>query len=471
MACVLLAGGCATYQYESRPLNVEQTTQAYNQRTLNDVSLREFISGYGYPVPEWPMKTWDLHALTLAGYYFNPELQVVIARHKKSLVNEEVARIYPNPGIQIPLEYHSDTSGGVSPWLLGIIFDLVFERSEKREARYSKALAESDVTRTGILESAWQIYRSIRQAWSAYYTAVKSRKFLQKKLEAVEEINGILSRSFELGQTSEFEINAMRLELQKVRLELVNQNVRVTDALHRLAGEIGVPVSAFAELDFSFDGIEQYLESNELDDSRLQKVALTHRLDMQRALSEYAAQEATLKLEIEKQYPDIVLSPGFVFDQSDNIWALGASWIIPLLHPQNEGPIKLALADREIKQAEIISLQTGIINEIELAQSRLESTNEALGEAELLMQEAVDRKRQIQKQYELGYIDNLVLLRNKLELLTIEGALVDFQFNVINAAFNYEDVIQYPLLDIPGYQLSDSLNNNKRQGVNTDEIH
>ncbi|HKK16079.1 MAG TPA: TolC family protein [Gammaproteobacteria bacterium] len=462
LTCVFIAGGCTTYQYEALPLNVEQSTLDYNRRSLDDPSLHEFMSEYGYPQRQWPLSSWDLQALTLAGYYFNPDLQVAIARHEKSLVNEEVTTLYPNPGIQIPLEHHSDTPDGISPWLIGIVFDLIFERSEKREARYDKARAESDITRIEILQGAWQIYKSVRQAWLDHFAAISTKEFLERKLETLNSINSILSRSFELGQASEFEINAMRLELQRAKLELVNQDVQVTESLHRLASEIGIPVSALDGKDLGFSGIDQYLDSEQLNDSRLQKVALTHRLDMQHALSEYAAFESALKLEIQNQYPDITLSPGFIFDQGDNIWTLGASWVIPLLHPQNQGPIKLALADREIKQAEIISLQTSIINQIKQAQSRIESTSTALQDAELLMQEATDRNSQVQRQYELGYIDNLAVLRSKLELHSIERALVDFQINVINAAFNYEDVVQYPLLDIPGYKLSNDTDINAR---------
>lgn len=460
IALCLFSTGCVKYDYTAKPVDTDQHAESYVNRQLDDPGLREFMDEYGYATGEWPRKSWDLHGLTLAGYYFNPKIQVAIARHNKSLVNEEVAGIYPNPGIQIPFEHHSDTSGGVSPWLIGIVLDFVFERSAKREARVEHARTESDITKIEILKSAWQIYKSVRQSYLDFFVAVSIREFLQRKHEVVEEIVNILSRSYELGQTSEFELNTMRLELQKVRLELVNQDVLITDTLHKLAGEIGVPVSAINGVNLDFSEIDQYLDSDELNDLKLQKIALTHRLDMQQALSEYAAFEAALKLEIEKQYPDVNLSPGFVFDQNDNIWALGASWVLPLLHPQNEGPIKLALADRTIKQAEIISLQSGIINEIKLADSRLESTGIALEEAQLLMQEALERNRQMEKQYDLGQINTLVVLRNKLELLSIERALEEIEVNVINAAFDYEDVIQYPLLDIPGYQLNTDMKTN-----------
>lgn len=47
-------------------------------------------------------------------------------------------------------------------------------------------------------------------------------------------------------------------------------------------------------------------------------------------LNIYVQAESELRLDIEKQYPDLVLSPGFLFDQSDYIWPLAALWVLPL---------------------------------------------------------------------------------------------------------------------------------------------
>ena len=454
---VLFSSACATYQYDAKPVETKQITAEYIKRNLENTELGNFLSEYGYVRNDWPMKIWDLRALALAGYFYNPDIQVAIAEYNKSITNADVAALYPNPGIQIPLEYHDETGGGISPWLIGIIFDFVFERGAKRQARVDIAEAEKDTARLSILQKAWQIYTDIRDAYLDHFVALSTYEFLEKKEEIIVSLLDLLERSFELGETSAFEVNSTRLELQKVKLELASEQIRISDSRHILAGKIGIPASALEKIQFSFDEIVRYLEFSSYDRGDVQELALTHRLDIQQALLEYAVYESALRLEIENQYPDINLSPGFIFDQSDNVWTLGTSWIIPLLHTNNESAIRLALEDRKIKQAEIFSLQTGILNEIELSRSRLESTKLALGQAILLMEEASDRNLKLQKQFELGYLDNLPLIRNRLELLSIEGALGDFELNVIKAAFGYENTVQYPLTDIPGYLLYDDI--------------
>ena len=53
----------------------------------------------------------------------------------------------------------------------------------------------------------------------------------------------------------------------------------------------------------------------------LQTTALLNRLDIRIALEKYAAAESKLKLELAKQYPDLVISPGYAFEFGDNIWS------------------------------------------------------------------------------------------------------------------------------------------------------
>ena len=103
---VVFSVGCTTYQYDAKPVETKQNTVEYNLRNLENPELGSFLDSYGYNTVSWPIKTWDLHALTLAGYFYNPELQVAISEYNKSVTNTDVVSLYPNPGIQIPLEYH-----------------------------------------------------------------------------------------------------------------------------------------------------------------------------------------------------------------------------------------------------------------------------------------------------------------------------------------------------------------------------
>ena len=454
IACfsILLVSGCATYQYEARPLETKQVFNEFRLRTLGDAKLKDFMQTYHYSIKEWPLQNWDLEALTLAAFYFHPDIQVAIAEYARSKTHEETVNQLINPGIQLPLEYHSDTSGGKSPWLIGLLFDFILEREGKRQARYEQAHAEASVARINIYSTAWGIYSNLRQRYFEYYAAVKNQELLNEQKNNLENVLSLVSRRRELGQASEFEVNAARLDLQRIKLETTSQEIIVVEAFQSLANAIGIPAPALENSKLLLTDIDDFNNIGNMTLEQLQEIALLHRLDIQKAIEDYAAFEAALKLEIEKQYPDITLSPGFIFDQNDKIWAIGAAWILPLFHPQNEGPIKEALAMREVKQAEFLALQANVINEISTAFARFTARQNALHQAQQLLQDIKERNEQLQKQYNLGYLDLLALQRSVIEVSTVEKALSDIRFSVTQSVGGLEDTLQYPQFTRDKYQ-------------------
>ena len=444
MIVLLCTFACTTYQYEAKPLDAGRTAQDYSARSLEVPGLKEFIQSYQYPVPQWPLADWDLQALALASWYFHPDLQVAMAEYRKALVHEETVKERINPGVQIPLEHHSDTAGGKSPWHIGVLFDLIFEREAKRQARSDQAAAEAGAANMNIQNVAWNIYGQLRQKYIDYYSSRMIDEQLAAQAGITEEIVKLLLRRKELGQVSDFEISSMQIELQRIRLQQASQKFALVSAVHALAGAIGIPGAALEHVALSFADLEMTGGAGDLSEDEVRSLALTHRFDIRQSLAEYNVNEAALRLEIEKQYPDLTLSPGFVFDQGDMIWALGAAWILPLLHPQNAGAIREAMAQREIKQAEFLALQARVINELEAARSRLVAQKEALQQAQQLLQETMTRSRQMQKQFDLGYLDHLELSRSKFEVAAAEQSVLDLRISVLKAAGQLEDALQYP---------------------------
>lgn len=449
---MMILGGCATYHYEASPLQNKQLAEEYLGRNLDDPHLKDFLDQHHYPINQWPMKNWDIDALALAAYYFHPELQIAISEYDKANIHAEFVNQRINPGVSVPPEYHSDTGGGKSPWSVGLLFDFILERPAKRQARYEQAQAELNTARIHVNSVAWNIYSEMRRMYFNYQAVLKNQELLARQKEYAEQNMQLLNRRMELGQASEFEVSSMQLELQRVRLALTSHKVTVVEAWHALASSLGLPASALVNVQFPDEYQKYYAAISNLDQSELQGIALTQRMDIQQALAEYAAHEAQIRLEIEKQYPDITLSPGFLFDQGDNIWQLGAAWVLPLFHTQNEGPIMEALAERKIKQAEFLALQSRVINEVSSARDGLKAQIEALKEAEQLLEEVHDRNQQINRQYKLGYADHLQLSRSLLEMASVEQAVSELKYSVIKTAGQLEDTLQYPIFSKQTYQ-------------------
>jgi outer membrane protein TolC len=112
--------------------------------------------------------------------------------------------------------------------------------------------------------------------------------------------------------------------------------------------------AALAETRFNFSSFRFLTRSISSQQARRQ--ALLSRADILASLSQYAASEAALQLEVAKQYPDVHLSPGYEFDQGDNKWSLGLTVTLPVLN-QNRGGIAEAEARRLESGETFLALQ------------------------------------------------------------------------------------------------------------------
>ena len=75
------AWGCASP--EPRPLDPQRSEAEFRARTLEDPGLRRFIEANpGATATPFPPASWDLGMLTLAAFYYQPDLDLARARHE-----------------------------------------------------------------------------------------------------------------------------------------------------------------------------------------------------------------------------------------------------------------------------------------------------------------------------------------------------------------------------------------------------
>src|SRR5690242_15637812 len=91
--CATLAlfalAGCVGFR--AAPLSPEQSADAFSARSFADPGLLRFLGG--------PPPVWDLDALTLAAFYFHPELDVARAQWRSAKAAQETAAERPNPSV------------------------------------------------------------------------------------------------------------------------------------------------------------------------------------------------------------------------------------------------------------------------------------------------------------------------------------------------------------------------------------
>jgi outer membrane protein TolC len=444
LVAVLVSGmsSCAYQEYEPAPIETNEIINNIVSRDVNEPDFIDFMHENG--IAQWPVKQWSFEEITLAALYFNPQMEAEFAEFDLSEAQALLLLQRENPVIGVPLEHHSDTSDGVSPWTIGILFDFIFERPAKRRAKQDRAQAEIQAALVGVSESVWDLRSELKLAWIKYTSALILSDFIKNESKLLEDSHVILHRQHELGESSYFEVSNTRLEMQRLKLGSSHHQVVVSDDYYELLALVGLSPEKMSSQEFilSDDGALPGIE--DISQLTIQNMALHERYDIKQAMFVYQAHEAALRLEIERQYPDITLSPGFIFDQDDKIWALATSWVLPLFH-HNEAQINEALAKRHLLQKQFQVLQSNLIHELAKKRHRYIALMDSLHQAEALVNELKDRENIYQKQYDSGYTGKLDLLRNQLETLRAERAHFEIRVSLNKSLADLEALIQTPL--------------------------
>ena len=115
----LLINGCVTFH--AKPLVPERTAETFESRTLTDPALRAFIEkNLHSAAAPWPPETWDFTLLSLAAFYYHPDLDVARAEWDVAKAGQVTAGERPNPNLNIAPEYAVNEPAGSSPWVAGL---------------------------------------------------------------------------------------------------------------------------------------------------------------------------------------------------------------------------------------------------------------------------------------------------------------------------------------------------------------
>src|SRR5438477_8398452 len=96
MTVFALLTGCVTFH--PKPLLPEKTATDFEARTLQDPGLKAFMeANLQHPLPAWPLHLWNLDTLTLAAFYYHPDLDIARAQWAVARASQRTASERPNP--------------------------------------------------------------------------------------------------------------------------------------------------------------------------------------------------------------------------------------------------------------------------------------------------------------------------------------------------------------------------------------
>ena len=437
--------GCASYH--PRVLVPSVTAAAFQARSLDNPKLRTFLAHFGRPPKHWPKRHWNLDNLALVALYESPELAAQRARWAVVRAGVITAGQRPNPRISFLSQHHSIAPGGVLPWTLGFSFDVPIETAGKRGDRIQQALDLASAARFQVGETAWQLRNRVRQRFLDLFAAIEQIKVLKAETAVRSRMLELISQRFSVGESATFEVNSAQLALQRTQMALAAAKAHAASVRAALAEALGLPVGAIADTRFDFTSIDRLPALQQLSTRTLERVALLHRLDLRRALAQYAAAEDTLKLEIAKQYPNINLGPGYEWEEGDSRWSLSLlSLTLPLLN-QNQGPIAVAKARVTEESARFAALQAQVIGQVSQAVVGYRGAVQTLHTAQNLFTTQTKHQRMLDQRFAAGAIGSVAMLGGHLASLVAAQDRLAALYQAQQALGTLENALQRPFTE------------------------
>jgi cobalt-zinc-cadmium efflux system outer membrane protein len=435
-----LVSGCI--RYVPHPLEPPVLEQSYRARRLADPNLEEFFKANSVVQPRaWPPPSMDLDALTVLALYFSPDLDEARARVAAADAAITTARVRPNPSVIGGGGY---TDAEQSPYAFRFDLEIPFETAGKRQYRIRRAQELTEAERFSLGETAWRIRSRLRAALADHL--ISSRELEQRRAEAQirEEIVAIYERRLEAGETSTPFVTAARTDLSRVQLEIEQLQGRIAETRAAIAGIVGLSAAALDNVQYALTDLEKPATEQALNIQSVQKTGLMNRLDVQRLLAEYAAADSELRLQVARQYPDIVLAPGYSFGEGANSYLLGPGLILPLFD-RNRGPIAEAGARRETAGARLLGAQAAAITEMERGLADYRSALRELNQAQTTLDLVRQREQTTGRQLNAGEVDRLALASVRLEAAAADRDRLTGLRRTHTALGALEDAVQHPL--------------------------
>lgn len=439
LALALLASGCV--HYEPRPITIEGSFEDFEARRLDAPELGDFLRARD-EATVWPPSSWDLHALTVAAFYYSPVLDVARAQWGVAEGGVITAGARPNPTATAALGYNSTTpTDQITPWIPEVALELPLDIAGKRGLRIQGARQRSEAAQFNVVSTAWQVRSRVRRAFLTLYVARQTDSLLTEQERIQTDVVRILDARLAVGDAAPTEVTRARIDLANSRVAALSAVQDAATARSEIADAVGVPPPAVDGVDLEFEELARV--GTPVPSSEARRRALLGRSDLRASLAEYEASQSALQLEIRKQYPDITLGPGYQLDQTDSKWTLSLGITLPFLD-RNRGPIAEASAAREEAAARLLTLQSSVLAEVDAAAMRADAATTQVAAADTLLQELGRREATAQAQYDAGEISRLDLLGIQAETVATALARLDALQRAQEAIGSLEDAMQAP---------------------------
>lgn len=445
LLCLVMPFLLGSANIQEKPLSPTETALEYESRTLTDPLVELYVKRTsGYESVSWPPSAWDLDLLTLAAFYYHPDLDVARARWKTLTGGVDNAASRPNPIFQSQPRYSFNPPGNTSPWYLQLFSGFTIETAGKRGLRIDQAKHLAEVSRINIGQTAWQVRSRLRISLVSHLGAQERFAAFQNQQAFQQDILQGIQRRVAVGESSPLETTQTRISLEQIQLQAQEIERQRQESLAQVAQAIGVTVEAVKELPLTTSWFDNPFPLSSVPRMELRREALLGRSDILGLMEEYEASHAALKLVVSQRYPDVRIGPGYLWNQGQNFWALPLDLVFPTQN-STKGAIQEALARRSEVAARFTALQAQVIGEVDRGYTVYQAALDKLAVADALQAQQERRRHMMEKQVAVGEVDRLTLRLVDIELQNARLSRIDTLIQAQQALGLLEDAIQRPL--------------------------
>ena len=446
---ILIINGCSYIPFNKKNIETKEITELIKKSDIYNEDFSQFLITQGFNDDKLPIKNWGLKELIYAQQFFNPELKTAKMKWEMVKTNEVIANLRPASSIGLEIGRET-TNKELSKKIFGGNFSFTIESANKRLIRYELALNKSQLALIDYQITNWKLRLNL---FNKLLDFIENQEFIRlskDELRLKQSVMNMMKKRLEAGIVSQIDLDMKTIEFNKKNQELLELQMKQALIKNQVASLIGLSIQKFNLITLNAKNITSLLDDitvSYLKDKKLielQEISLTKRLDLRKALSNYAVAEAELKLEVANQYPDYNFTPAYIYEFGTRIWSLGIDSIINSAS-RNKAFITKAKKFRDLEASKVITLQLSTINDIEELQLNFSNKSEDLKYSKQMLETKDKLKKQLNARFEKGLIDRMEYEIEKINLIDIDKKYHKAIYNLIRIGLLAESILQEPI--------------------------
>jgi len=453
MSAIVALGGCRTYQ----PMEISHSVALDNVAAIYQ-SQNETLSGITEP------GFMDLATIMSNN---NPELQVMKEEYRGA---DEIASMmtpWPNPSLEVGQSrgYNlEDTVKSKTQPFISLGFTIPLGGRIGKEDDLNAALSEQK--RISLVARHRSLYMELRQQYLNYLLIKDELVVCDSIVETTKELDENSTNLAKIGTVGRLEVDDSHFDLKSIELRLLEIRKEHIDQIRDFAALTGTTTDNVKRVVGQIPNIDDvHLKS---DDELFGLIGQNNQSLVERK-AEFAVADATLKLELSKQYPDITFGGGGEKEpgEKSKYLSLSIGFDLPIFDRNQQ-----AIADAESNRAKVSKQYQGDVQELLTELERLKLSFNNAKQQIVMLAELVTlstRRLETAKQaLRAGSLDMTRFLDMQKEHNLLFIAQVDKKRVFWQTVLELESTIGIPLIALPGESFNEEIFNYTQQ-ENTDE--